>query len=38
MGKFWHWVAIVVVVFICIAIYNAGTLGSLPGVGKYLSS
>ncbi len=38
MNKFWHWVAIVVVVFVCIAIYNAGTLGGLPVVGKYVSS
>lgn len=36
--KFWHWVVLVVVIFVCIGIYNAQTLKGLPVVGKYLSS
>jgi hypothetical protein len=35
--KFWHWVVIVVVIFICINVYMAGTLKSLPLVGGYAS-
>jgi hypothetical protein len=34
--KFWHWAAIVVVIFVCIGVYNAGTLKGLPIVGGYL--
>ena len=36
--KFWHWVLIVVVIFVCIGVYNAGTLSGVPGIGKYVSS
>jgi hypothetical protein len=35
--KFWHWVVIVVVIFVCINVYMAGTLSGLPLVGGYAS-
>jgi hypothetical protein len=35
---FKHWIGIVVLIFVCLAIYNAGVLGGLPVVGKYVSS
>jgi len=38
MNKFWHWILLVVVIFACIYVYNAGTLSGLPIVGKYVSS
>ena len=37
MTKFWHWIVLVVVVFVCINVWAAGTLKSVPGVGGYLS-
>jgi hypothetical protein len=35
--KFWHWVVIVVVIFVCINVYMAGSLSGLPLVGSYAS-
>lgn len=36
--NFKHWIAIVVVIFVCIYVFNAGTLKNLPIVGGYVSS
>jgi hypothetical protein len=33
--RFWHWVVIVVVVFVCINVWAAGTLKGLPLVGGF---
>jgi len=36
--RYKHWIITVVLIFVCLAVYNAGVLGGVPVVGKYLSS
>jgi hypothetical protein len=38
MREFWKWAVIVVVVFVCINVYQAQLLKNVPLVGGYLSS
>ena len=35
--KFWHWVVVIVVVFVCLDVWQAGTLAKVPLVGGFLS-
>lgn len=35
--KYWHWIALVALVFVCINLWAAQTLKGVPVVGGYLS-
>lgn len=36
--KYWHWIVLVVVIFVCLNVYSSQALKGVPGVGGYLSS
>lgn len=36
--KFWHWAALVALVFVVLYVYNHQTLKGLPVIGSYVSA
>lgn len=38
MHKFWHWGGLVVLIFVCIYVYNQQLLKNVPLIGPYASS
>lgn len=38
MNKFWHWTLLVVVIFACMYVFNAGVLKNVPLIGPYASA
>jgi hypothetical protein len=36
--KYWHWLGIAALVFICIKLYENQTLKSVPLIGSYVSA
>jgi hypothetical protein len=38
MNKFWHWAGLVVLIFVCIYVYNQQLLKNVPLIGTLASA